>query len=92
MKWHEIIELRSATGNRDSLDKDFLYSLEDLKTEHGFKKIKFYRHGSLESDFRVNIYWESDAVEQDGSSLGQYLVHAFKELGLVNHSQWIEVN
>ena len=90
MKWIEIIELRSATGNRDLLDNKFLGSLKDIKTEHGFNRIEFYRHCSLESDFRVHIHWESDTVEYGGSPLGQYLVQAFKELGLVNHSLWIE--
>jgi len=88
MKWLEVIKLRSAGKNSESL-KELLLSFE-RSSQPALVEMKSYHHAALETDLTVHLHWESSRLEQNGSGLGLRLAQAFKEFGLVDHSIWVE--
>jgi len=88
MKWLEVIKLRSA-GKGSGLPEEYLMSIDKFN-QKGLVEINIYHHAALETDLSVHLHWESEQVEQNGSSLGLRLAQALKEFGLVDHSIWIE--
>ena len=52
--------------------------------------IKIYNHVTVDSDFNIHLFHDSENVETSGSSLGLYLASFLKKHGLVNHSIWIQ--
>jgi hypothetical protein len=88
MKWLEVIKLRSAGKGSGSLE-EFLGSINRL-SQNGLVGIETYRHASLEMDWSVHLFWDSERPEQNGSALGLRFARALKEFGLVDHSIWIE--
>ncbi len=88
MKWLEVIKLRSAGKNFESLKESLLSS--DKFSQPALVEMKTYHHAALETDLSVHLHWESTRLEQNGSALGLRLVQVFKELGLVDHSVWVE--
>jgi hypothetical protein len=88
MRWLEVIKLRSAGKGSGSLE-EFLAPINRL-SQNGLVGIKTYRHASLEMDWNVHLFWESERPEQNGSNLGLHLAQALKEFGLVDHSIWVE--
>jgi hypothetical protein len=88
MEWLEVIKLRSA-GKSFGILEELLLSMDKVG-QYGLVGIKIYRHASLETDWSVHLFWESERLEQNGSSLGLHLAQALKEFGLVDHSIWVE--
>jgi hypothetical protein len=88
MKWLEVIKLRSA-GKDSRLLEELLLSIDKFN-QRGLVEMKTYHHAALESDLSVLLHWESEQLEQNGSSLGLRLAKTLKEFGLVDHSIWIE--
>ena len=89
MKWLEIIKVRTA-GNHDGLLEEFLSSLAKVDQRGGLMEIKTYHHATLGTDLSVQLLWESDRPEQNGTALGLRLAQTLKEFGLTDHSIWIE--
>jgi len=89
MKWLEIIKLRAADTSED-LRRELLRSIADTGEGRDSVRITAYRHAALESDLSLHLRWESDRPDEQGSTLGLQLVQSLKELGLVDHSLWIE--
>jgi hypothetical protein len=89
MKWLEIIKLRSA-GNHTGLLEELFQQIANSDKNVGLVEMKIYHHAALESDLSVHLHWESEKPEKNGSSLGIRLVQALKEVGLIDHSTWIE--
>jgi hypothetical protein len=87
MKWLEVIKLQSA-GNCQEL-QELLLETVGAANRSGVTDIKTYRHAALENDLCVLLYWDSERLEKDGSTLGLHLVQAFNEFGLIDHSVWI---
>jgi hypothetical protein len=96
MKWVEIIALR-APGNidRELLDK-LLKDVDDsdaaTDTSKHLVAIKAYHHSLVETDLSIHIYWKSEPGIQDKSSLGLRFSSALRNLGLLNHSVWVETS
>ena len=88
MKWLEVIKVRSA-GKDFELLKESLRSF-DKSDQPALVEMKTYYHAALESDLSIHLHWESELPEQNGSALGLRLAHALKEIGLTDHSVWIE--
>jgi hypothetical protein len=94
MKWVEIITLRSA-ANIDTLPVDELLkgiseSDSATDTSEHLVEIRVYQHSVVETDLSIHIYWESESGRQDKSPLGLRFSSALKDLGLLNHSVWVE--
>jgi hypothetical protein len=91
MKWVEIITIRSASGNiNNQLIGDLVKHTELTHSNRGLVEIRTYRNASLETDFSIQLYWESKAGDQGKTPLGFIFYHALRDYGLLNHSVWIE--
>ena len=94
MKWVEIITLRSpANINKqfvDELLKDVGESDSPTDTPKHLAEIRVYHHSVVETDLSIHIYWESESGSQNKSSLGLRFSSALRNLGLLNHSVWVE--
>ena len=94
MKWVEIISLRCPTNIDapfvDELLKGISESDSATDTPEHLVEIRVYRHSIVENDLSIHIYWESEPGGQDKSPLGLRFYSALRDLGLVNHSLWVE--
>jgi len=94
MKWVEIITLRSPTNiNKkfvDELLKEVAESDSPTDTPEHLVEIKIYHHSVVETDLSIHIYWKSEPGSQNKSPLGLRFSSALRNLGLLNHSVWVE--
>jgi hypothetical protein len=94
MKWVEIITLRSpASVNKqfvDELLKEVGESASPTDTPQNLIEIRIYHHSVVETDLSIHIYWKSESGSQNKSPLGLKFSYALKNLGLLNHSVWVE--
>ena len=90
MKWVEVITLRSlAKGNPELVDQLLRQVVKSKGPGHP-AEIRIYHHSTVETDLSIHIYWETKPQHHPESPLGQQLSYALKDLGLLNHSVWIE--
>lgn len=90
MKWIEIITLRSPTKiNKQFVDELLKEGAESDSPEH-LVEIKIYHHSVVETDLSIHIYWKSEPGSQHKSPLGLRFSSALRNLGLLNHSVWVE--
>jgi hypothetical protein len=92
MKWLEIIELRSATGNKKLLESQLETLINEVHKEIKKRAINVYNHAMIDTDFSIHLCHDSKKVEIIGSQLGLRLASALEAFGLVNHSIWIEMH
>ncbi len=94
MKWVEIITLRSPSkiDGRfiDELLKGVSESDSPTDTPTHLVGIRIYYHPVVETDLSIHISWKSESGRQDRSPLGLRFADALKNLGLLNHSVWVE--
>ena len=94
MKWIEIITLRSPTNiNKkfvDELLKEVGESASPSDTPKNLIEIKIYHHSVVETDLSIHIFWKSEPGSQNKSPLGLRFSSALRNLGLLNHSVWVE--
>jgi hypothetical protein len=94
MKWVEIISLRCPanidTRFVDELLKEVSESDSETDTQKHLVEIRVYCHSVVETDLSIHIYWESEPGSQDKSPLGLRFSSALRNLGLLNHSVWVE--
>ena len=94
MRWVEIITLRSPaiidTQFLDELLKGVSESNFPSSTAKQLVEIRTYHHSMVETDLSIHIYWESEPGTQNKSPLGLRLSSALRNLGLLNHSVWVE--
>jgi hypothetical protein len=88
MKYLEIIKLRSARKNSGLLE-ELLRSIDKFG-QRGLVEMKTFHHAALETDLSAHLLWDLKQPERNGSELGLLLAQALKEVGLVDHSLWIE--
>jgi hypothetical protein len=53
-------------------------------------EIKIYHHSVVETDLSIHLYWKSESESQNKSPLGLRFSSALRNLGLLNHSVWVE--
>ena len=94
MKWVEIITLRSAVNIDTLLIDELLKGISEsdsaTDTPEHLVDMRVYRHSIVETDLSIHIYWQAEAGSQDKSSLGLRFSYALKDMGLLNHSVWLE--
>jgi hypothetical protein len=90
MRWIEIIEVRSRRGCNDELEEMLNVLVQDINANNE-ACIRVYKCMRLETDFRINIYHDSDVVDINGSQLGLRIESLVRGLGMANHRIWIEL-
>jgi hypothetical protein len=90
MKWVEIITLRSsANSNMQFLDA-LLGQITNCDNPKHLIELKIYHHSVVETDLSIHIHWESEGGSQHKSPIGLRIFSALRNMGLLNHSVWIE--
>lgn len=94
MKWVEIITLRSPSIiNRQLVDElltQLKQQVDKSKTPKHPVEIRIYYDSIVETDLSIHIYWKSEQGSQAKSRFGIELSYILRNLGLLNHSVWIE--
>lgn len=90
MKWMEVIKLRIAEKNPESVEQEIEKLIKELGNNGSMKDIKLYHNAVVDNDLSVHLNWESGNAEPQGSATGLCLVHVLKEFGLISHSVWVE--
>jgi hypothetical protein len=89
MKWIEIITLRSP-GRINTQAVDELVRQAESDAPKELEEIRIYHHSVVETDLSIHLRWESEPGTQHKSALGQKFSYALRNLGLLNHSVWVE--
>jgi hypothetical protein len=90
MKWVEIITLRSPTTINTQFVDELLKQVDKSDTPKHLVEIRTYHHSKVETDLSIHIYWKSEPGSQHKSPLGLKFSYALRNLGLLNHSVWVE--
>jgi hypothetical protein len=90
MRWVEIISLRCPANIDTQYVDGLLKEIEKSDAPKHLVGIRIYHHSAIETDLSIHIYWKSEPGSQNKSPLGLRISSALKELGLLNHSVWIE--
>lgn len=90
MKWLEIIEIQSVGNNQTLVKLNFKNLIDEIKLGKSKQSVKIYNNVSLDNDFSIHIYNESNKVNVQGSELGTRLVSTLKAFGLVNYKIWVD--
>jgi hypothetical protein len=90
MKWVEIITLRSPTRINTQFVDELVKQVDRSDTPEHLVEIRTYHHSVVETDLSIHIYWRSEPGTQHKSALGLKFSYALKNLGLLNHSVWVE--
>jgi hypothetical protein len=90
MKWIEIITLRSPSNVDTEFVDELLKEVGKSDTPKNLVEIRIYHHSVVETDLSIHIHWRSESGSQHKSPLGLKLSYALRNLGLLNHSVWVE--
>ena len=90
MKWVEIITLRSPTKISMQFVDELLRQVDQSDTPKHLIEIRTYHHSKVETDLSIHMHWKSETGSQHKSPLGLKLSYALRDLGLLNHSVWVE--
>jgi len=90
MKWVEIITLRSPANINTQFLDELLKEVGKSDTPKHLVEIRIYHHSVVETDLSIHIYWKSEPGSQHKSPLGLKVFYALRNLGLLNHSVWVE--
>jgi hypothetical protein len=90
MNWVEIITLRSPANINTQFVDELLKDVGKYDTSKHLIEIKIYHHSVVETDLSIHIYWKSEPGSQHKSPLGLKFSYALRNLGLLNHSIWVE--
>jgi len=90
MKWIEIITLRSPTRINTQFVDELVKQVDRSDTPKHLVEIRTYHHSVVETDLSIHIHWRSEPGTQHKSALGLKFSYALRNLGLLNHSVWVE--
>ena len=90
MRWVEIITLRSPTRIDAQFVDELAKQIDKSDTPRHLVEIRVYHHSVVETDLSIHIYWKSEPGSQHKSPLGLRFSSALRNLGLLNHSVWVE--
>jgi hypothetical protein len=90
MKWIEIITLRSPTNISKQFLDELLKEVGKSETPEDLIEIRMYHHSVVETDLSIHIHWKSETGSQQKTPLGLRFSYALRNLGLLNHSVWVE--
>ncbi len=90
MKCVEIITLRSPANISTEFLDTLLGQISNSEIPKQLVELKIYRHAVVETDLSIHIHWESEKESRRKSAIGLVISTALKNMGLLNHSVWIE--
>jgi len=91
MKWIEIITLRFLAKADRQFVEELLDQISQQKGRGCPASIRVYRRCVVETDLTIHFHWEAETRTPCESALGQRLTNALRDLGLIHHSIWVEV-
>ncbi len=83
--------VRSAGSSAEILDTTLQNLMNDVVRNADHEAIRVFRHEKLDSDICIVLFHSGKKTRTGGSPLGLHLVAALKEVGLVNHTIWSEI-
>ena len=89
MHWLEIIGFRTVGGEKDGAIKRLKQQIKKADRNERQVKIRIYHHATLETDWSIHLFWDSDKTSRGGSKLSLMLAEGLKEFGMVDHAVWI---
>ena len=90
MKWIEIIKVRGTEDSDIRAVRDMLQDFVKIPVETKPTTVKLYYHSTVKNDLSIHIRWNLETMIAQKSSLGLRIAVAISDLGMVNHSVWIE--
>jgi hypothetical protein len=91
MEWVEIITLRSPTKINNQFVDELVRQVDRSDTPEHLVEIRTYHHSVVETDLSIHLHWKSEPGSQHHKSpLGLKFSYALRNLGLLNHSVWVE--
>lgn len=87
MRRLEIIHLRLAGDRPPGLADDIRRS---IAAEVDLESVWVYHHATVPSDLGVHLHLQVDDPEGRPSDLGVRLAASLRELGMVEHTVWLE--
>jgi len=90
MSWLEIITVRTGGSAEREKALEVLEHMEAPKAAGEPLRIKMYLNAVLETDLSIHIHWNAETMHQGKSSLGLQLAQTLKDVGLTNHTIWVE--
>ncbi len=91
MEWLETIRLRTSRNQDQDVSHILTEAADGLAGLPGLRGIEAYCEPSSRMDFSLQLFWNTDEVQLQGSAPGLTLVREFKDLGLVNHMIWVRL-
>ncbi len=92
MKWAEMIMVRSAGGSVEILNATLQDLINEVAIEAEHEAIRVFRREKLDSDICIVLFHSGKKTRTGGSPLGLRLAAALKEIGLVCHTIWSEID
>jgi hypothetical protein len=90
MKWLEIITIRTVGIAEREKALKFLEQMELPQANDAPLDISVYVNAVLETDLSIHIHWNAETMHQVKSSLGLQLVKTLRDVGLTNHTLWVD--
>jgi len=91
MKWAEVIMVRSAISSAKILETTLQDLMNQMATDSAHEAIRVFHREKLPSDICIVLFHSRKKVRAGGSTLGLHLAAALKEIGMVNHTVWNEI-
>ena len=88
----EILEIRLAGNLNELLEKEIEQIISDVKMKSTDITIDLYQKSNLNSNYLIIIMNSSGINEKQSTELGQRIKASLSEFGLINHSQWNEID
>ncbi len=80
----EVIRIRLS----QEPNKEIVSQIHEYANNLGLENFSIYRHYSVETDMTIHLHHQTSILKV--SEKGKTLATLLKELGLVNHSVWVE--
>ena len=92
MKWLEVIKVQTASGLESRTEEELAALAKDVlnnQSSSGLLETVLYSHASIPGCFAMQLIWDTDTPNIQGSLLGLRLTQNMKSFGMVDHSVWI---
>ena len=90
MKKLEIIELCSLNADPGLLLNHLTALFDQIAARNTPCSVQVYRNGFVDTNFSIHLSCESLDSREFRSAMGEHIADVLKELGIVNHTVWIQ--
>jgi hypothetical protein len=87
----EVIRIRSGNRQSDGLESQIREIVEKALETSNINTIRFYTSQLITGDYMISLFWSEPILEKQGSLIGQRLKTDLEEIGLIDHSMWIQL-